>query len=436
MTTHEATTSTRISTGARTAIIASTVGTIIEWYDYALYGVAAGLVISPLFFPGTVSGTGFLLALATFAVGFLVRPIGGVVIASIGDRLGRRPALLLTIILMGIATVGIGLLPTADTIGVWAPVLLVFLRALQGFGAGAELSGALTVAAEYTPESRRGFFTSIINMSARIGSAAAMLAFLAVAALPSDVLLGWAWRVPFLLSAVLFLLALYIRKRLEETPEYVRSQARRDADASQSAPVREVFRADPQRAILSILLWSGHNANTYIVVTFALGYLTTTAGMDRPVALVVTLGATLAGAAATPLWGLVADRVGYGRLYIAAMIFGIIAVVPYFWMLSTGNVLLVSLGLFVASCLIWGATQASAGAVTTDLFPVEYRFSGVAVAKEVNAAAIAGPTPFIAAALITVSGGQPYLAALFIGACFAISLVSMLVLRRTGGVRS
>lgn len=196
-----------------------------------------------------------------------MRPIGGVVIASIGDRLGRRPALLLTIILMGIATVGIGLLPTADTIGAWAPVLLVFLRALQGFGAGAELSGALTVAAEYTPESRRGFFTSIINMSAGIGSAAAMLAFLAVAALPSDVLLGWAWRVPFLLSAVLFLLALYIRKRLED-------------------------------------------------------------------------------------------------------------------------------------------------------------------------AAIAGPTPFIAAALITVSGGQPYLAALFIGACFAISLVSMLVLRRTGGVRS
>lgn len=196
-----------------------------------------------------------------------MRPIGGVVIASIGDRLGRRPALLLTIILMGIATVGIGLLPTADTIGAWAPVLLVFLRALQGFGAGAELSGALTVAAEYTAESRRGFFTSIINMSAGIGSAAAMLAFLAVAALPSDVLLGWAWRVPFLLSAVLFLLALYIRKRLED-------------------------------------------------------------------------------------------------------------------------------------------------------------------------AAIAGPTPFIAAALITVAGGQPYLAALFIGACFAISLVSMLVLRRTGGVRS
>ena len=424
-----------ITPGARRAIFASTIGTIIEWYDYALYGVAAGLVISPLFFPGAVEGTGFLLALATFAVGFLIRPVGGLVIAHIGDRHGRRPALLLTIILMGIATVGIGLLPTANEIGIAAPILLVLLRALQGFGAGAELSGALTVAAEYTPENRRGFFTSVINMSAGIGSAAAMLAFLAVSGLPEEVLLGGAWRIPFLVSAVLFLLALYIRKRLEETPEYVEAQSKHDQEAAQRVPVADVFRASPKRAILSILLWSGHNANTYVVLTFALGYLTGTVGMERTTALPITVGAALLGGAVTPLWGLVSDRVGPKKLYLWIMVFGLVAVVPYFWMLSTGNVGLVALGLFISSCIIWGATQASAGAITTNLFPVAFRFSGVAVAKEVNAAAIAGPTPFIAAALVAASGGQPYLAALFIGFCFLITIVSLLLLgRRVGEV--
>ncbi|MGM0931095.1 MAG: MFS transporter [Actinomycetota bacterium] len=431
----ETTANGKLPPGARRAIFAAMLGTIIEWYDYALYGVAAGLVISPLFFPDAVEGTGLLLALATFAVGFLIRPIGGLVIAHIGDRYGRRPALLLTIVLMGVATVGMGLLPTAETIGVWAAVLLVFLRALQGFGAGAELSGALTIAAEYTPEHRRGFFTSVINMSSGIGSALAMLAFLGVSAFPQDVLLGWAWRVPFLLSAVLFLLALYIRKRLEETPEYVQAQAKRAADAERSVPVREVFRSNPKRAILSILLWSGHNANTYVVLTFALGYLTTTVGMDRPTALAITVGAALLGGAATPIWGLLADRIGYKRQYLGIMLFGMLAVVPYFWMMSTGNPVLVGIGMFVASCLIWGATQATAGAVTTNLFPVEFRFSGVAVAKEINAAAIAGPTPFIAAALVAATGGQPYLAALFIGFCFLITIVSLLMLgRRVGDV--
>ncbi|OYO06446.1 MFS transporter [Enemella evansiae] len=425
----------RITPGARRAIFASTLGTVIEWYDYALYGVAAGLVISPLFFPGQVAGRGLLLALATFAVGFLIRPLGGLMIAHIGNRYGRRPAMLLTILLMGVATVGMGLLPTAATIGVWAPILLVVLRALQGFGAGAELSGALTVAAEYTPEHRRGFFTSIINMSSGIGSALAMLAFLAVSALPQEVLLGGAWRIPFLLSGVLFLLALYIRKRLEETPEYVAAQQKHESEVEQSAPVAEVFRADPKRAVLAILLWSGHNANTYVVITFALGYLTTTVGMDRPTALVITVTAALLGGAATPIWGLVADRIGYKRQYLGIMVFGVVAVVPYFWMLSTGNVVLVSIGMFIASCLIWGATQASAGAVTTNLFPVEYRFSGVAVAKEINAAAVAGPTPLIAAALVAAAGGRPYTAAIFIGACFVVTIVSLLALgKRVGDV--
>lgn len=217
----------KLSSGARRAIFAATLGTLIEWYDYALYGVAAGLVISPLFFPGAVGDTAALVAFATFAVGFLIRPIGGLAIAHLGDTIGRKPALILTIVLMGIATTGIGLLPTAAQIGIWAPILLVFLRALQGFGAGAELAGALTVAAEYTPASRRGFFTGLINGVGAAGSAVAMLAFILVSNATDDAFLEWGWRIPFLFSAVLFILALYIRRTLDESPEYLAAKEKK-----------------------------------------------------------------------------------------------------------------------------------------------------------------------------------------------------------------
>lgn len=419
----------KLTPAARKAIFASSIGTVIEWYDYLLYGVASGLVISPLFFPDAVEGVGILAALATFAVGFLVRPFGGLVIGTLGDKFGRRPALLLTIVLMGAATVGIGILPTAETIGIWAPILLVLLRALQGFGAGAELSGALTVASEYTPPHRRSFFTGIVNMTAGAGSAVATLAFLAVQALPQDSFMSWGWRIPFLLSAVLFLLALWIRRHLEETPEYQQAQRDEAEQLRNSAPIIEVFRSSPKRAILAIILWSGHNANTYIVLTFALSYLTSSnVGMDRTTALVLSLVGVVLGALATPLWGLLADRVGARKIYVGVMIFGTVAVVPYMLMFATGNPVLVLLAFLISSCVVWGATQATTGAVTTDLFPVEFRFSGVAVAKEINAAVVAGPTPFIAAALVGAVGGSPWLAALFIAAMFVITIISVVLL--------
>lgn len=181
----------RMTPGAKRALIASTVGTVIEWYDYALYGAAAGLIIAPLFFPGSLPGAGEMLAFATFAVGFLVRPLGGLIIAHFGDRFGRKPALLLTIILMGFATMAIGLLPTAAVAGIWAPIMLVILRTLQGFGAGAELAGALTVVAEFAPPSRRGFYTAIVMGAPPAGATIATLAFLAATMLPGDGLMTW-----------------------------------------------------------------------------------------------------------------------------------------------------------------------------------------------------------------------------------------------------
>lgn len=424
----------KLTGGQRRAMFAATLGTLIEWYDYALYGVAAGLVISPLFFPQAIGDTAAIVAFATFAVGFLVRPLGGLVIAHIGDTIGRKPALILTILLMGIATTAIGVLPTAAQIGIWAPILLVFLRALQGFGAGAELSGALTVAAEYTPASRRGFFTGVINGVGAVGSAIAMIAFMLVSQMENEAFLSWGWRIPFLFSAVLFVLALYIRRTLEESPEYLAAKEKSELQAKEAhIPLAQVFRSSPRRMILGILLWTGHNANAYIVLAFALSYLTNTVGFTRTEGLTITLAATLLGCFAAPFWGAVADKRGAKQVYGWTMVFGALFAIPLFMMMSTGQFWIAMLGLCIASGIVLGGTSGSAGAVTTNLFPPEFRFSGVAVSKEISAAAIAGPTPFIAAALVAANGGQPWYTATYVAACCLVTVISLLLMGRGVG---
>lgn len=269
----------------RRAISASLVGTAIEWYDYALYGAAASVVIGPLFFSSAGSSAASIAAFATFAVGFVARPVGGAVIGHLGDRFGRRPAMLLSVILMGIATVGIGLLPTAQTWGAWSIGLLVFLRLVQGFGAGAELTGAMTLVAEYVEPKKRGLYTSLILSTPPLGIALATICFFGVSLLGDEALLGWAWRIPFLISALLFLVALYIRNKLEETPEYAQAmnQARQRAGA-QKLPLREVFESHWRRVVLGFFAITGHNATNYILAVFSLS-LMVGSGMARSEAL-------------------------------------------------------------------------------------------------------------------------------------------------------
>ncbi|AMK79436.1 hypothetical protein APT58_15175 (plasmid) [Corynebacterium glutamicum] len=415
----------RLDKSARRAMFASTLGTLIEWYDYALYGVAAGLIISPLFFPSAQPGTGVLLAFATFAVGFVVRPIGGLIIAHLGDTIGRKPAMILTIVLMGAATTGIGLLPTAEQIGVWAAVLLVVLRAIQGFGAGAELSGALTVAAEFTPDSRQGFFTGIINGVAAGGTAVAQLAFLAVIALPDDALYSWGWRVPFLFSAVLFVLALWIRNKLEESPEYLAAKESTETKKEKGIPLTAVFKESPRKAVLSIILWTGHNANIYVILTFSLGYMTSSIGMPLQSAILVCVVANVLGCLISPLWGMIGDRFGHRKVYALVMVFAALWAMPLFMMMQSGNVKLAFVALLIGSVVTLGGTSGTAGAVTTEIFPAEFRYSGVAAAKEINAAVIAGPTPFIATALIAVAGGGTWLAAIYIIVCCLVTIYAL-----------
>lgn len=414
----------------RKAVTAATVGTVIEWYDYALYGAASGLIINKLFFPNLSPSTGVLAAFATFAVGYFARPIGGVVISHIGDKFGRKPALILTIALMGLATVLMGLLPTYETIGIMAPVLLVVLRLIQGFGAGAELAGAIVLVAEYAPANKRAFYTGLPNAATLVGIMLATLSFLGISYLPEDVLLGWAWRVPFLLSGVLFLVALYIRKHLDETPEYVAAMAKAEANKhEQKVPIGQLFRESPREVFFGFLSVTGHNANAYILSTFSLSYMVNNVGMSRTDGLIAVSLGTLCGIAGVPFLGALADRIGPSKVYIGGCLFILLMAFPLFIMLDTGSLLWATIGLGICYAGGFGATAGAQGAFLSNLFPTRYRFSGLAMSRELNGVLVAGPTPLIAASLVAAANGRPTYVAIYLMACCALAILAILVVR-------
>lgn len=414
--------------GAGRALFAAVAGTLIEWYDYALYGTAAGLIIGPLFFAGMDSGAS-LAAFATFAVGFVARPLGGVLVGHLGDRYGRRPAMLLTVILMGVATVGIGLLPTYAAIGVAAPVFLVLLRLLQGMGAGAELAGAMTLVAEFAPPRRRGLMTSLVLAAPPAGIVLATGAFLWAASLGDQVLLDWAWRLPFLASAVLFALAIFIRVKLEESPEYLAAlQAAKERGERRKVPVVALVREHWRAVVVGFFAITGHNALNYILAVFSLSFMTSPAvGMDRGSALTAVIIGSVCGVLATPLGGLAADRFGAHKVLAFGSLLGAVGAFPLFAALSSGSAMAATVAISVGYGAVIACTSGSQGAYLAGLFPAAERFSGIALAREANGAIVAGFTPLIAATLITAADGQTWAAALFLMACCVISVVGVLL---------
>ena len=419
-----------IAPGERRAVIAATMGTMIEWFDYALYGAAASLVLNQLFFPQFSAAGGVLAAFATFAVGFVSRPIGGLVIGHFGDRHGRKPALVLTILLMAVSTVAMGLLPTYEQIGIAAPVLLVVLRLLQGFGAGAEYAGAVTFVVETVPVHRRAYYTAFLQAATIVGIMLATLCFLVVSTLSEAALLSWGWRLPFLGSALLFGVALHIRKRLDETPEYVAVMAQAAARRQERRiPVGALLRESPKQVLFGFLSITGHNANVYILSAFSLSYMTNTLGMSRTDALSAVVVAALVGVILTPLVGALADRMGHGVVYGAGALFTLALAFPIFWLMETRNVFLATLGLGLGFGFGFSGLASAQGAFLADLFPPHTRFSGIAMTRELNSILIAGPTPFIAAALVSAADGSPAYVAVYLMACCAVTLFAVLAIR-------
>jgi MFS family permease len=367
---------------------------------------------------------GSLAAFATFAVGFFARPLGGFVVAHYGDRIGRKPAMVFTVALMGVSTVLIGLLPGYDTLGIWAPVLLVLLRLLQGFGAGAELAGAITYIAEFTPSHRRAYYTSIPNACTAVGLALAVGSYAVLGALLTDAqMLAWGWRVPFLLSALIVGVAVYIRNRLQESPAFEAEQ--RKVATAVKLPLAQVFSERGRSVVLGFLSVTGHNANAYVLNAFALGYITGTLHLSRALALTALLLAAGAGIVMTPLFGILADRIGRKPVFIGGAAFVALFAFPFFFLLQTGSPPLVVGAMMAGYGLGFGAMSGAQGAFLAELFETRFRYTGIAAAREMNSVLIAGPTPFIASALVATAGGQPWLVAWFIIACQMVTMVSV-----------
>ncbi len=402
------------------AVAASTVGTAIEWYDFFVYGVAAAVVLNRLFFPEADPAAGTLASFAVFGVGFLFRPVGGLFFANLGDRIGRRPVLIMTLLLMGLSTTLIGLLPTYGEIGLWAPVLLVVLRAMQGMGAGAELGGAALMASEHAPE-RRGFYASFPAAGLSVGILLSLLAFTAVSALPEDDLLAWGWRVPFLASVLVLGVGLFIRARVSETPDFVEVK---EAGNEARVPVVAVVRDSPKNLFLAMGATFASHGYGFVVQVFLLSYVTTQLGLPRSTALTAAVIANAVGILSLPAFGALSDRVGRRAVIMGGATFGLLFAFPLFWMLDTGDTLLVWLAFTLGIAVCVNSMFAPQGAYFTELFDPRVRYSGFVAAREMSAVLVAGPAPLDAAALLAWTGGDPWAISVYLALLSLITLVA------------
>jgi MFS family permease len=418
------------------AVVAASAGTFIEWYEYGLYAFVAGLVIAPLYFSGQSDGVAMLATFGAFAVGFIARPVGGIVLGAAGDRWGRRPVLVFSIILMGVATTGLGLLPPYASIGIWAPVLLVLMRLLQGFGAGAELAGAIVYLSESTRKKGRAFAASFMPAASLLGSIIALVLFTVLSAsLTRDAFLAWGWRVPFLLGAVLTVVGLILRRRMGESPEFVQVEQERragriaEAKANPLTAMWRAMKASPCNWIATLLLPTGLNVTGFVAQAFGISYLSSQIGLGSSETLAVTLVMFVSGLLILPFWGWLSDTIGAKRVLVLCAIGGIPAAFAYFLLLNTREIPLIIVASVMLWCIGWAGGVAAQNIVLPALFRTEYRGSGLTSARELQGGLIAGPAPFIATALVLASGGQPWLVATYLAAAQVVTLIGVAISR-------
>jgi MFS family permease len=412
----------------RTALLASLVGTTIEWYDFFLYATAASLVFNKAFFPDQSSLVGTLLSFATFAVGFLVRPIGGFVFGHVGDRIGRKRTLALTMFLMGGATALMGVLPTAAQIGIAAPILLLLLRVVQGFALGGEWAGAVLLAVEHSPARRRGISGSIPQVGLALGLALGTGVFaLLQIALPDAAFLSYGWRIAFLFSVVLVVFGVVVRLKAAETPSFEKV---RDGGERSSVPVKEIFRPPVLRTtVLGMLSRWGEGAafNTWGV--FAISYATATLELERvPVLIAVTVSALLM-AVLLPVSGRLVDRFGARVVYGTGIAAYGAAVFPAFALFTTGSMAAFTIALVVVFGVIHAWFYGAQGTLYASLFPTRIRYTGLSTVYQLSGVYASGLTPLILTALIAAGAGAPWLACGYLVATAVVSVVATWLLR-------
>jgi len=414
----------------RKVALASAIGTTIEWYDFFLYNTFSALILNKLFFPSFDPLVGTMLAFTTALVGFIARPLSGIVFGHFGDRLGRKKMLILTLLIMGIGTFLIGLLPTYDAIGVWAPILLLVLRICQGVGVGGEWGGAVLMAVEHSPTGRRGFYGSWpqIGVPAGLALATGMVALLTQ--LPGDMFFqGW-WRVAFLISLVLVIIGIYIRLKIMETPAFQRVQATQTVS---SVPFLDLMRHHWKQVLLGMGCRYIEGVTFNIYGVFVIAYIVTTLKMPRTTALLAVTAASIVMIFFIPVFGRLSDRLGRKRVFgFAAALTGLLAF-PAFWTMSTagGNGLVVALAIIIPFGIVYAAVYGPIAALFSELFETRVRYSGISFVYQFSGIFASGLTPIIATALLKEGDGQPWLIAGYMLIVGCISTICAYALKET-----
>ncbi|NKX55737.1 MFS transporter [Arthrobacter mobilis] len=420
-----------------TVAASSLAGTAVEWYDFFLYGTAAALVFNKLYFPSEDPLVGTMLALGTFAAGFVARPLGAIVLGHYGDKHGRRATLVASLLLMGIATALIAFIPPYAAIGVAAPLILLFLRLVQGFALGGEWGGAVLLVSEHSNDSsRRAFWASWPNVGPPLGNlmAAGVLALLAWL-LPEEAFLGWGWRIAFGLSALLVIIGLVLRLYVQETPLFKEAQLKRDAQASAQSnlPIGTLFRRNWREILIATGSRMGENAGFYIYSLFIITYVTEILGQERQNGLTAVMLGQGAAIVAIPLLAIYADRIGRKPMLVGASLATVVWAFAFFYFLNTGQMW----GTIVAAVgglLIFAAYSSVIGAFFSELFPTDVRYSGTSVAYNLASLVAGSLSPIIALALYR-QFGTGYAIGIYLAGMGLVSLVSVLFAKETKSIR-
>ena len=402
--------------------IASLVGSSIEWFDYFLYGTVAALVFNQLFFVTEDPTVGLLLAYASFALAFFIRPFGGIIFSHIGDRIGRKKTLVITLTLMGVATFGMGLLPTYQAIGIWAPILLITLRLVQGLGIGGEWGGALLLAVEYAPKEKRGLYGAIPQMGVTIGMVLGTVALSLMTMLPEDSFMTWGWRIPFIFSALLVVFGLWIRKGIEETPSFKKVQ---ESGEIPKLPIVDTLKYHWREVLIAIGAKVVETAPFYIFGTFVVSYATTNLGFSRTTTLNTVMIATIVTTILIPIMGSLSDKIGRKKVYIAGTIGMIVFAFPYFWMLQQQSVALLVIATVIGLGIIWAPITAVLGTMFSEIFDAKVRYTGITLGYQIGAALAGGTAPLIATSLMLKFNDSYIPVACYIIFTAVISLVAI-----------
>jgi MFS family permease len=414
----------------RRALWGSAVGSTIEWYDYFLYGTMSGLIFGPLFFPSDNAAVSQMLSLATFALAFVIRPFGGVIFSHIGDRIGRKKTLVITLSLMGVSTVLMGVLPTYAAIGLAAPILLTLLRMLQGVALGGEWGGGLLLAVEYSEKNRRGLYGAVPQTGAMMGLALGNIAVIASdAAFSDDQFQSFGWRIPFLLSTVLLVVGLWIRKKVDETPSFKKVV---ESGTKARVPLVETFRNHRWTVLMATGAKVVETSTFFIFATFTLSYAVSL-GFERSTVLNAILVSAIVGFGAMLAVGAISDRIGRKRTFLGGTVAIFVYAIPFFWLLNQGSVVLLYVACLIGFGLIWPIYGALIGTLLAESFTPDIRYTGSSLGYQIGAAIAGGPAPLIATALLTAYDGAYVPIGVFVMTCAAISFIAVSFAKERAG---